>query len=363
MLESLRAPQPILGFQSILPSQYWYYMIELSFYWSLLFSIASDVKRKVGPPDPPPPPPGGFLGHFWGSGDGGMGGIGAGVTPPCRRAGLQGANHPPRGHHHPHQLLLVRQLRPCGDPHHGPARLLRLPAGGTAPPPPSPPPRGAAPTAPLTPQPPHSPPRCSTTPTGGTPATTSSSSSPPSSSSPVWSSCPSGERGGLSWGGGTHCGGGGCNGAPPPQDHALHRGVPPGTLPGLLRLLLLQRHDGSAAAAAHLLGLPHHPHGTQVHNWKGKGGGGSQPRSWGVSRPPSWKGCSPGSGGYGPFRGGLTAPILGVFVALVLRGGNGPHAGQGEGGGAWDCPGSEVGAADWSPELDVGLQWEPKVLQ
>lgn len=154
MLESLRAPQPILGFQSILPSQYWYYMIELSFYWSLLFSIASDVKRKVGPPDPPPPPPGGFLGHFWGSGDGGMGGIGAGVTPPCRRAGLQGANHPPRGHHHPHQLLLVRQLRPCGDPHHGPARLLRLPAGGTAPPPPSPPPRGAAPTAPLTPNPP-----------------------------------------------------------------------------------------------------------------------------------------------------------------------------------------------------------------
>uniref|UniRef100_A0A8C6RBG2 Ceramide synthase 2 n=2 Tax=Nannospalax galili TaxID=1026970 RepID=A0A8C6RBG2_NANGA len=32
--------------QSIIPSQYWYYMIELSFYWSLLFSIASDVKRK-----------------------------------------------------------------------------------------------------------------------------------------------------------------------------------------------------------------------------------------------------------------------------------------------------------------------------
>ncbi|XP_033715851.1 ceramide synthase 2 isoform X4 [Tursiops truncatus] len=31
---------------SVIPSQYWYYMIELSFYWSLLFSIASDVKRK-----------------------------------------------------------------------------------------------------------------------------------------------------------------------------------------------------------------------------------------------------------------------------------------------------------------------------
>ncbi|XP_063001800.1 ceramide synthase 2 [Elgaria multicarinata webbii] len=32
--------------QVLLPSQYWYYIIELSFYWSLLFRIASDVKRK-----------------------------------------------------------------------------------------------------------------------------------------------------------------------------------------------------------------------------------------------------------------------------------------------------------------------------
>ncbi|XP_072561851.1 ceramide synthase 2-like isoform X2 [Paramormyrops kingsleyae] len=31
---------------TLLPSQYWYYMIELSFYISLLFSVASDVKRK-----------------------------------------------------------------------------------------------------------------------------------------------------------------------------------------------------------------------------------------------------------------------------------------------------------------------------
>lgn len=30
----------------VLPSQYWYYMIELGFYISLLFSVASDVKRK-----------------------------------------------------------------------------------------------------------------------------------------------------------------------------------------------------------------------------------------------------------------------------------------------------------------------------
>ncbi|XP_008330171.1 ceramide synthase 2a isoform X2 [Cynoglossus semilaevis] len=30
----------------LLPSQYWYYMIELGFYLSLVFSVASDVKRK-----------------------------------------------------------------------------------------------------------------------------------------------------------------------------------------------------------------------------------------------------------------------------------------------------------------------------
>ncbi|XP_030045595.1 ceramide synthase 3 [Microcaecilia unicolor] len=32
--------------QSVLTSQYWYYVLELSFYWSLLFSVASDVRRK-----------------------------------------------------------------------------------------------------------------------------------------------------------------------------------------------------------------------------------------------------------------------------------------------------------------------------
>lgn len=33
--------------QPLLPSQYWYYMIELGFYVSLLVSVASDIKRKV----------------------------------------------------------------------------------------------------------------------------------------------------------------------------------------------------------------------------------------------------------------------------------------------------------------------------
>ncbi|XP_066557616.1 ceramide synthase 2 isoform X2 [Amia ocellicauda] len=32
--------------QSLLESQYWYYIIEMSFYWSLLFRVAFDIKRK-----------------------------------------------------------------------------------------------------------------------------------------------------------------------------------------------------------------------------------------------------------------------------------------------------------------------------
>nr|KAF6287119.1 ceramide synthase 3 [Pipistrellus kuhlii] len=32
--------------QPLLPSQYWYYILEMSFYCSLLFSLGSDVKRK-----------------------------------------------------------------------------------------------------------------------------------------------------------------------------------------------------------------------------------------------------------------------------------------------------------------------------
>uniref|UniRef100_A0A663EKI8 Ceramide synthase 3 n=1 Tax=Aquila chrysaetos chrysaetos TaxID=223781 RepID=A0A663EKI8_AQUCH len=33
-------------FQTLLPSQYWYYMAEISFYWSLLFTLGIDNKRK-----------------------------------------------------------------------------------------------------------------------------------------------------------------------------------------------------------------------------------------------------------------------------------------------------------------------------
>ncbi|KAM5292932.1 ceramide synthase 3 [Ctenodactylus gundi] len=32
--------------QPLLPSQYWHYILEMSFYWSLLFSLGSDTKRK-----------------------------------------------------------------------------------------------------------------------------------------------------------------------------------------------------------------------------------------------------------------------------------------------------------------------------
>ncbi|XP_072924721.1 ceramide synthase 4a isoform X1 [Hemitrygon akajei] len=32
--------------QVLLPSQYWYYMVELAFYWSLLLRVSLDVKRK-----------------------------------------------------------------------------------------------------------------------------------------------------------------------------------------------------------------------------------------------------------------------------------------------------------------------------
>lgn len=56
---------------------------------------------------------------------------------------------------------------------------------------------------------------------------------------------------------------------PHPKDPALHAGVPTGALSRLFWLLLLQFHDGSATAAADLLGLPHFAHGPQVHNWKG----------------------------------------------------------------------------------------------
>ncbi len=36
-----------VSMQSMLPSQYWYYLLEMGFYLSLLLSLTFDVKRKV----------------------------------------------------------------------------------------------------------------------------------------------------------------------------------------------------------------------------------------------------------------------------------------------------------------------------
>lgn len=37
----------VVSIQSMLPSQYWYYLFEMGFYLSLLLSLSFDVKRKV----------------------------------------------------------------------------------------------------------------------------------------------------------------------------------------------------------------------------------------------------------------------------------------------------------------------------
>lgn len=214
--------------QSVLPSQYWYYMIELSFYWSLLFSIASDVKRKVGAL-------GGAGGHWdisagfaspswWAGGSswedvGTPRGCGMGVCcgwdPGCCNPSplLWAQDFKEQIIHHVATIILisfswfanyVRAGTLIMALHDSSDYLLEV---GVSPSP-------AATTSPILcplssspPLPPSSLPKCSTTPGGGTPATTSSSSSPPSSSSPAWSSCPSGE---LCWGtGGTGAGAGG----------------------------------------------------------------------------------------------------------------------------------------------------------
>ncbi|XP_065414198.1 ceramide synthase 3 isoform X7 [Chrysemys picta bellii] len=36
----------IFLYDPLLSSQYWYYMVEISFYWSLLFTLGTDIKRK-----------------------------------------------------------------------------------------------------------------------------------------------------------------------------------------------------------------------------------------------------------------------------------------------------------------------------
>lgn len=44
ILQSRKCP---VSMQSMLPSQYWYYILEMGFYVSLLLSLSFDVKRKV----------------------------------------------------------------------------------------------------------------------------------------------------------------------------------------------------------------------------------------------------------------------------------------------------------------------------
>lgn len=39
---------PLLCVQPVAEAHYWYYILELSFYWSLLLCVSVDVKRKVG---------------------------------------------------------------------------------------------------------------------------------------------------------------------------------------------------------------------------------------------------------------------------------------------------------------------------
>lgn len=44
LIQSHKCP---VSTQSMLPSQYWYYILEMGFYISLLLSLSFDVKRKV----------------------------------------------------------------------------------------------------------------------------------------------------------------------------------------------------------------------------------------------------------------------------------------------------------------------------
>lgn len=53
------------------------------------------------------------------------------------------------------------------------------------------------------------------------------------------------------------------------QAHPLYLGLPPGPLPCLLRLLLLQCDAGDPAVFAHILGLPNSPDGEEVPVWHG----------------------------------------------------------------------------------------------
>lgn len=110
--------------QSMLPSQYWYYIVELGFYVSLLFSLSFDVKRKVS-----------VLKTFAKSELGNS--IVYGLFIPHThlpvagvRAGLQRASDPSYSHTDAAELLMDFKLHPNWNHRDGGSRLHGHTAGG-----------------------------------------------------------------------------------------------------------------------------------------------------------------------------------------------------------------------------------------
>lgn len=107
--------------QSMLPSQYWYYIVELGFYVSLLFSLSFDVKRKVGVLE--------TLAR-WDLGEQCRKSPHTHVPVSCVKAGLQRASDPSHSHADATELLLDLKLHPCWNHRDGASWLRWHSAGG-----------------------------------------------------------------------------------------------------------------------------------------------------------------------------------------------------------------------------------------